>query len=533
MSKILDTNYITTYTPRMIELRKGFIINGQYYLKDNMQPIPFNFVTYNNNYLTYDGTSSLILDRRISYNQHCTESTFGEHSGVLFDSEDERVTYVLTKAYSYHYLIKYQEENNRCKQVAVYTLTSSNYYAFPLTITETDEGIEVYMTGQAFTSTINIFNKNDLSLIRSYTTTGLSHSTSYQYDSESVISGDFRYKAGYGDNRFTFYSRKSSAMKYQKVEDPSSSDSSNYRNRLHYNGPWEESDREVSAIYPVSSSASAAGYIAKMIHVKYDKETELYNTKEIKVIAGNPDTVGHDTNTYFATTSGWNSDIFYKTISGKRYMFIYNRHSYNVTSSRMMVFKYKEITEEENENVFELIKIQSFPTGQSGRIIHFMDEKKLRFYGSVRSSSSASATFSSVYCYELDESTLEFVKTFNVDGVIREFGFDKDRNLYVYWSDNSVSKYNEKTASNFNARFEEGLYEYQGEDIKTNLVISTTNLQGDYLAKEVKLDIKGNAKFKENGLKSITVNTKTDKELNIPVIITGAGSLNIFPKIKA
>ena len=65
------------------------------------------------------------------------------------------------------------------------------------------------------------------------------------------------------------------------------------------------------------------------------------------------------------------------------------------------------------------------------------------------------------------------------------------------------------------------------------MIISTTNLQGDRLAKSVKLDIKGNAKFTDNGTKTIEVTTSESEDIKVPVTITGAGAINIFPKIKA
>ena len=165
--------------------------------------------------------------------------------------------------------------------------------------------------------------------------------------------------------------------------------------------------------------------------------------------------------------------------------------------------------------------------------VQSLDDNVLRFYGYIKATNSYSAVMSTVYSYELNEAKLEFEKTLSIEGSIKEFGFDMDRNLYVLWEDYSLSRYNQNTAANFEARFEQSLYEYQGEDLDTNLLISTKNLQGDFLAKEVKLDIKGNAKFKSTNTKTLEVETLDSGELQVPIVITGAGAINIFPKIKA
>lgn len=532
MTKILDSNYITTHVPKMIELRKGFIINGQYYLKDNMQPVPFNTVVHNDSYLTSSGRGYLFLDRTIRYSDNISCGANICYDSILYDSEDERYTYVLTDVESYQYLIKFKEENNRCQIEKISFINSSSpNIKFDKMEEEVDGYIDIYRGGKATLPEKFRYKKSDLVSVTNFAlTSGMSSHSSYNYDVDSNPAKNLYFRAGYSSNAasFAYYSNKQSKPIMHTLTSNILTDW-NQRHRTLFHSAFEETDEKVTMIYPAAAADSTTTYIKTMEICTFDKINESWSSKQITVQHGEFELKYHSSNMF------WASDVWYKTINNKKYIIIYNRDAYNFNTSKMEFFEYKESAGDDENTVIEieLVKVQTFPHGQCGRIIYYNDDEKFRFYGSSKENTSYNSLMSTVYCYELDESSLEMVKTFNIEGSIREFGFDKDRNLYILWNDMSVTRHNDRTVANFNARFENSLYEYQGEDIETNLLISTTNLEGQFLEKEARLDIKGNAIFAESRNKTITVTTSGEGELAVPIVITGAGSLNIFPKIKA
>lgn len=540
MAKILDSSIIMDKQYKMIELRKGFLINGQYYLKENMQPVPFNTVTYNSTNFTDTGRSLISLNRNIKYYFNMFYGTTNNtNNTICFDSTDETICYVAIEANSYKWLCKFREKDNRCELIKVVSIetTSGNEYSKILSIYEKDDEVRICLGGPSIKTIIYSYFKADLNPAKTLSPDDTSNNTSYAYDQSCEIykdpEGYFMYKSGYGTNFYCFYNEVSNTKEILSMNDvdPNYDTSSNYRNRFNYNNLYEKTDDYMSVIHIAANKKVSgkcdfkAGYI-----IKYDKNTNKLSKEEIAITVESSITDVYSDGVYLSSDY-WSSDVWYKTIGGKQYTILYLRNSVNVGKlSRAYFFEHKT-SEEDQAMTLHLVKIQEFPLGQTGNIIHYNDEARLRFYGYRRVDGNRSI-FNNIYCYELDESKLEFVKTFNLDGEIKEFGFDLDRNLYVLWNNNEVSRYNERTVSNFNARFENGLYEYQGEDIQTNLIISTSNLEGKLIEKEVTLDLKGNAKFTSNSTKTITLTTSSESETKVPITITGAGALSIFPKVK-
>lgn len=540
MAKILNDSLITAATHKLIELRKGFLINGQYYLKENMQPVPFNTITYNNTNFTSGAYFS--LDRVIKYNDNNNNGAMNHNDKrICFDSEDDRISYVFIESSTFKWLCKFKEENNFCELLYTIQVGINAWYEKGVYIYERNDEIRLIFAGQGTNTYIKRYRKSDLYDLGTYNIETGNSNTTYSYDQCSLLrvdNGVFYYKSGYNINKVGFFNELTNAETPLNINsyDPCYGSSTEARNRFNFNNFYKESDEKISIIQ-LALASSSNGASVNFKHgnlLEYDFDTRSFSRKQLEI------TVEEDiTNTY---TSGvyiagqkWSSDVWYKTINEKEYMILYLRNYYyynNVSRAYFFEIKKEEIEEAEEEKLsLHLAKIQEFPIGQCGQILHYKDEEKLRFYG-TRKSGDGSSIFTNLHCYELDEARLEFVKVFNLDGEMREFGFDVNKNLYVLWNNYEVSKYNERTAANFNARFENTMYEYEGEDIATKLIISTTNLEGDLIEKDVTLDLKGNVKFTSNGTKTITLKTSAEAETEVPITITGAGSLSIFPKVK-
>lgn len=534
MTKILDSTFSTTIMAKYVELRKGVLINGQYHLKENMQAVPFNQVFFNQPEIC-DGTRMLYTDKCLGFKDYQNNAYFPYNKiepRIVYDKVDPDICYVMTLGIAYTYILKFIEKDNTCKLVKSFRLTNdSSGIAYGFDMYEKDNLLYA-ITGQANAyMTLHKIDKETLASTFSCTIGVPTSSSSYAYATACKVTDNLYYSTGYATSGFGYYSEKQNQQISHSINIPGSSTNVLLMN---INDTIYETEEEIKVVAVVPNNYGTGQEIQSFRVVTFDKVNE-------KWVNGNnivPD-VSKDPNhkpNNFNVSNIWEHDLFSRTINGRTFIFVYQRAN-STTGSVMWTYELKTIQEEVDgqtvsKDIIEKIKTQNFPAGQSGPVIYYREDEKLRFYGRVTESAWNSLS-ASIFCYELNEVTLEFEKTLSIEGRIRDFGLDKERNLYVCWSDNSISKYNNRTVANFNAKFENGLYEYKGEDIETNLIISTSNLEGQLIAKEVKLDLKGNAKFKATDNKSITVNTLTTGDVNIPVVITGAGSLNIFPKIKA
>ena len=526
MAKILDSAILNVKVPKYIELKYGVLINGQYYLKDNLQPVPFNTVGMPTNNVT-DG-SFLFLNRTIKCDDYTYYGTLPVSQNlIVFDSQDDTISYIIFDSYSYKHLLKFQEKDNKCALLKTYTIVNDSQ-ANTLSFKEYDENLlEVCIGSNASNNIMHRINKKDLTLNKSINITPTGNG-GYPYDNISNPVDNIFICSGYSNINIHAREESLNAFKSYSYRDGAGNGSDINRHKFVINNAYRNDDEKAIFLIPYSKTSGSSSCVSKFVKMTYNKVSMAWEREDLEVTSGDgmdvtaPDYVAH---------SNTERDIWYRTINGTDYIFMYERNIYS-NGSACGVRMY-EIVEQGGSQVVKYIKRQILPNGQAGRIMYFKDDNVLRFYGYIKATNAYNALMSTVYSYELNEAKLEFEKTLSVEGSIREFGFDMDRNLYVLWEDYSLSRYNQNTAANFEARFEQSLYEYQGEDLETNLLISTKNLQGDFLAKDVKLDIKGNAKFKSTNTKTLEVKTLDSDELQVPIVITGAGAINIFPKIKA
>lgn len=550
MSKLINNTVITTHVSKIIELRKGFIINGQYYLKENMQPVPFNTVTFNDATFTDNGNSLLMLNRHINYLANHGYSMEPITDSICFDSKDDTISYVVIESNSYRFLCKFKEENNTCTLIKVNNFIGASNNLKYVGMFQTDLTINICISGCAYSSTIYSYDKQELKAVSNMKIDDMGVDGGKTYDCYSELYRDnnilLSYKSGYGHNRYTCLNIPGNIRISHDMDDVDKNfhNSSPYRNRFLYNNLYINDGNRFGVIHlgttlPVSGKCTFTGAYL----VEYDLLENNFFRTEYKLTIPEELTEKYASDSIYYAAESYCSDVWYKTIEGKKYMILYLRDGYRSSlPCRSYVFEITDnpevepIDDEELQSEvtkeIKLIKIQEFPLGQVGEIITFNDEPKLKFYSSRRASAADNALINNVFCYEFDEVKLEFFKTLNIHGEIKEFGFDMDRNLYILWNTNEISRYNERTVANFNAKFENALYEYAGEDINTNLIVSTTNLEGQFLEKEVVLDLKGNAIFTSNSTKTITITTSKSNEIKIPITINGAGSLSIFPKVK-
>lgn len=525
MSKILDSTVITAHQPKMVELRKGFLINGQYYLKDKMQAVPFMTVPLSSGF-SGGGDCMLHLNKVLKCKDIAYYTCAPEHDLIVYDTNDERYTYVFMRAYSNAYLVKFSEEDNQCKYEGYWStrLCTTSNGTEVTSVYEKDEYIIAILGGADSYSYKYYINKKTMQSDRNVRIMNDSVNSSYPYDVLCQITNKAFYRSTYSPGTI-FSHEQDDSDTFVSVTLSDTVDVNGNRNNLFFNNAFNDNEDEFIMMYPNAYHGNnVETYFKNIIKVRFDKNTKKWSQNVI-----NLDSNGF-ANSYIKAGYNYLSDVWYKTINDKDYMIVYNRANYGQEQSRVIII---EFYNDDDTEKAKIVKIQEMPVGQSGRILQFKDDEKIAFYGYNRIDTSHNSLFTSIYKYEFSEANLEFIKTFSLNNKIREFGFDKDRNMYIMWEDKSVSRYNETSVANFNAHFEENLYEYEGEEIETNMIVSITNIDDEFLEREVTLDIRGNAKFKSTGSKTITTTTSSEGTVKIPVIITGSGALSVFPKVKA
>jgi len=125
-------------------------------------------------------------------------------------------------------------------------------------------------------------------------------------------------------------------------------------------------------------------------------------------------------------------------------------------------------------------------------------------------------------CYKITN-TLEDVPLF--------IGLDLMERIWIMKQDNEIDMYSSSDTTDFTMKFEKDYYDYAGEDIETYITIEAKNFIGEYISIKVELNIDGNAKFKDTNSKNIQLTTPLGNKLDVPIIITGANQITIYPKI--
>ena len=117
----------------------------------------------------------------------------------------------------------------------------------------------------------------------------------------------------------------------------------------------------------------------------------------------------------------------------------------------------------------------------------------------------------------------------SVEGAIISAGLDSNNNIFIEKGNTSVDLINKTVPLYLFADFEKEVYDFDYDDINTNIIVYAKNFENKYISTTVQLQLLGNVKFKDDGLKIKTIST-TNTEMKIPVVITGAGRFQVLIK---
>ena len=518
--KMLDKNSITTYQPKYIELRHGVIINGQYHLKDGLIPVPFNTIPFNEVTHTDTGNSLLFTDKAIYKQCHTIHSGSDcDTSKIIYDNEDENISYVLFHSQRDRIeLKKFEEKNGKCILLAtnIFSTTSISYRIIDFTLNNN----KICVTSIQNIGVCWIY-KYDKSLAKLsgddvHLGNGINTPSSY-YSTASKI-GDCIYSAT--GPYFDTYAIDEIYNKtdYYRFDFCNAT----YGARMVVQDAFISELTQEAYIPSIGTRTDSAQPLLNFKKVTYNKVTKKFESMTVAI--DNTDGVYN-----ISTEAIFFHNIFHREIAGKKYI--------------ILTFGTKEHNREWNSALFEIISDESIkfvkPLGteiltgiHSGIIRDTIDPSALKFYFGYKIADGGDVAFRGVKCLEFNDTTLDFDTTIEIPGEINVFGLDKQNNLFIQHADKSVDKHSPTLVATLEAKFASEFYDYSGEDILTSMKVATKNVAGDYLVKKAKLTLKGNGLFTDTGNKVIEVTTLETGDLDVNVTINGTGAITIFPKVE-
>lgn len=143
-----------------------------------------------------------------------------------------------------------------------------------------------------------------------------------------------------------------------------------------------------------------------------------------------------------------------------------------------------------------------------------------------------SPTQSTIAIVNWDNDLECYVPTREISDSVYTLSLDSSDNIITSSINGSSNLYNVSTPTEVRLEAPVGLdLTYAGENIPTQLKLICKNYNGERISSNFTITIEGNAKFTDNGLKTINVSSSISSDLIIPITITGEGSIYFYPKI--
>lgn len=518
MAKLIGAGAITSYVPKMIELRHGYIINGQYYTGEEMQAVPF-CTPYNANFVQGSNLAMFLTKSFGTGSKDYSLETSTKN--IFYDKFDTEVSYIYCSG-NHNYaniIMKVRETKEECKIEAVIYPNHGGSHVITLVDIQQQEPDKI-------TFLYNAIYTGSTSYMMCYTYNTLDLSI---YKNDNSLSEAFAVCASKIDDNLYFVTGRENLWVARMKPDYSvdyvktaiTSFYSSWVNSMHIvNSIKTETDEEVIYnLYYYKQPTTA--------HVNFNKQLLVTITinKATNVLNITYKEVTTDTTVPVLTK---NTPFFYGYfIEGSTKKYLVNFIS-NYSAPGPCFFNLYEVLEDDNLKV-----LKSYQIAQNVALNLLFKNNGKRVLIPSMTGVGAAQTITRLAILDWNEAKEDFVVTKTIEDSIQTFGYNKNDELFVMKKDTSIDKYNDTSVAAFNAVFAESYYRYQGENILTHITCSVTNLEDEKLAKKVFLELEGAAYFTDNNKKEIEFMTSTTEVTTINVTISGPGAINIYPKIEA
>ena len=503
--KFLNSIFLNGYISKMAELPDNYIINGQVYDKNTMTPIARQTIPIISTKYNELNLNQIAFNHNICGNSRidCT---------MISDIDDINISYKITQNYDNSSTATlYKIINNNGEYSYIEKKMYSGYYDKFDIITQDSNNIYVllYRNNNVFIITIN---KQTLGYLESQ-----SLSTTF---CASVICENGTY--------IYLYSVNTSQMEIVSRFNKNTREVVNiYSKKLSNNYIMNPNIAICDSVNNVFYSVHDSPYITG----NADNHYYIY-TKNILDTVNNQLTtsiVNIDLSEYINENIliGKNPDgncvinellIYDDILTNKKYIthFIHlNRDTENLNVENSAMFTF-EIIDEDN---WKLIDCKLFNPITYKAILPIYEN----------------ATILALHCYGCDifswnNISDKYEKVTSIDESMTSVGIDTNNNIFLQKADTSVELISKTVPSLLFADFEEDTYNFESENIETNIIVYAKNFQNNFLNASIELQLIGNVKFTDDGMKIKKTSTSNLGEIKIPVTITNTGRLQVYIK---
>jgi|GEM_PF-2755820 len=545
MVKLLDKIMPGTTMAQLIELGQGFLVNGQYYDKNTMSPIPFKTIssesTYHKPY-----TRQSIITRYIgsTYSNQPYQNFNDMTDTLIIDSNDPNTSYKMVRSqdmqpndYSSSVTARF-ERIIKCTVIGNDVQLKENYCYTQIAgeaqgATDTYLGQDEYFlyfassgnrgtTSYSSSSFIYRINKETLGFGLLYNRANISYSGTF---SKIFETPQFIYFFRFG----TYY-----AMSYVEKLDKSTGSVTSVAtlnsnqpvlNTMNYaKGHVRDGEKYVTYFFDFKNTTPTDpdNCVIRMVtvnpsaptlseEVSYKNAVIDWGTSGITKI--NPLSYG---NTIVQNNRTYDAQII--TIEGIKYLNIavYYRNSDTLSTKYQGLYTFKI----EPDFSLKFIKFINFSSSDTRGIMYSKDKKMI-----------VAGTENTIVFLNFNVVSGSYEKTDEIPLTNKGMGLDSNDNLWVTDLSNNLHFFTPDIPTFVGVEFENKTLKYEGTDLDSNIIVDASNYNGARVEITLDLSLKGPVVFKDNSSKTITVTTgKTDK-IKIPIKIKGSGSVSVYPKL--
>lgn len=503
-------NHIDGLTPKVVETGNGFLLNTQYYLKNNLSPVPFEHARI------YGSPYQLNLHKSL----HCISYSWNRSYREFPMMKDDFIPgryYIITQSGFVTgdrktFLSTIDEKNGKCNILRA----DLNYgdIQFLEYIYQTDKYL--YFTGIS-DKTWYLYRYDK---VNNTSTTCITLGYTYSRPNAKLLYADDQYFffASYSDNNIaitrynviansqitaiTYRGQMTTTVNYNLTQILQTIQiSPNEYGIYAYN--CGQPDQPLG-IYTVditknftTTFADACTYIPCNITWNDDKNEISYNTAT------------HSLNTYY--------EMFIHEVNNTKYLQIcvHNKNFENAAYIPYQGIYTFEIIDNEN---FDFISYNQIEGTQQVNGYMFDDTYTICVV----------AMNQSFRIYKFSDITKNYEHTGTELSYIYNVGLDENGRLWYNLTDGSVHLVNLSDAQDVTIKFEKIYYEYTGSTIETYITFKALTYVGIDATGTFRLILEGPAVFQENNKKELYIDYVS--ELMIPIKITGAAPITVYPK---
>lgn len=511
--KILNSYKIDRRIQKVVETTKGYIINGHYYDKATMSPRALEF------FPTYGDPEYLATNQKVMINSGFPNLDSKVQNNIIIDSVTPSISYIFTNnvVLNNNTLIKIKEQDDVIKVVNCmeYGASLGANTLFSECVGQDNDYIYCIITTNVAGKNYKFYKISKSSLVA----TVILDFAAYCSSAKKIFEDDgFIYLAvqkRYGALSLFRYAKSTSELKDLGI----ASEAGNIDFSTSISKPKIVSESHVE-FYAVSHrKLPSEFYINKYILNPKNLDRDIISVTPCEVTWSDDIT----TIPLFTTPSVYNSfDLITCKNADKEYLVVCNY----TTGNSVVADAYKT-------HGFYTFLIDNINTNQLSfkNVLNGFPEDLRGFVTGIDNSLIVTATKNSTYFLNFDKIQETFGITEIINNQPTSLGTDIEGNIWVINGMSEVDMYSPYIPTQVKLKFEKSGYYYEGVDIDSYISIEAFNYSNENIEANLELTLKGNAVFSQNSTKIITEKTGLLGVKQIPIKVTGAGSISIYTKV--